>query len=72
VITFGQGPTLPSLVHLGSVAALRRGGEIYGWCDFFFFFFLFLDRATDKTESARSAQNGSKDADSREVVPFEG
>jgi len=29
-----------------------------------------LDRATDQTESARSAQNGSKDADLRKVRPF--
>ena len=32
----------------------------------------FLDRATDQTESARSAQYGSNDADKREVRPFWG
>jgi len=32
----------------------------------------FLDRATDQTESARSAHNGSKDAISRREVPFGG
>jgi len=31
----------------------------------------FLDRATDQTECARSAQNGSKDADSRTVVQLD-
>jgi len=30
----------------------------------------FLDRATDQTESARSAHNGSKDADLHKVRPF--
>ena len=39
VITLGHTPILPSLVHIGSVVALRRGGEMYNWCDFFFFFY---------------------------------
>jgi len=69
---FDEGPTLPSLVHLESVAALRRGVKYTGGVTFFSFFFLFLDRATDQTESARWAQNGSKDADSRRVVLFGG
>jgi len=65
VITFGQGPTVPSLVHLGSVAALRRGVKDTGGVTFF-------SSLTDQTESARWAQNGSKYADLRKVGPFGG
>jgi len=64
----GHTPIPPSLVHIGAVAALRRWGEIHGYLAFL----NFLERATDRTESARSVQNGSKEADLRYEVPFGG
>jgi len=68
LITFGQKPTVPSLVHFGSVVALRWGVKYTG--EVLFIFVLLVWHAQRPNARTRWVQSGSKEVDLRTVGPL--
>jgi len=59
-ITLGRSQALQNLVRIRWAVETPRGGNIYGYCDFFVFVFLFFNRATAHTREPIVAHNCSK------------
>jgi len=58
------------LVRIRWAVETPRGGNIYGYCDFFFLFFIFFNRTTAHTREPIFALNSSKDAVWCKEEPF--
>jgi len=72
VITLGRSPVLPNLIRIRWAVETPRDGNIYGYCDLFFTFFIFFNRVTAHTRELIFAQYSSKDSVWCEKDPFWG
>jgi len=62
-----RGTFVPNLVKIRSRGLLSKGVKYNFLCDFFF-----SDKRREETPGRILTRNGSKDAESRKVVPFWG